>query len=198
MAARSPIGAFTRAVTDAKPNIQLYNWDSRTGTWSGPTGLGSAGRASKRLLNTLRAVSGRSWFGPLQCASPGEPPARFFVTIQRLDDCAVAMVYCGDSKAGPAEVVAVVPAGLRARLRPEFAFEFLAFASFLGAIGESAATTVQDRIGEAIEESAAGDSLVISLCTGLWPSDRDPVLSQCIETIAMSLLLWLAENGPRA
>src|ERR1017187_8935262 len=194
MAARSPIGAFTRAVTDAKPNIQLYNWDSRTGTWSGPTGLGSAGRASKRLLNTLRAVSGRSWFGPLQCASPGEPPARFFVTIQRLDDCAVAMVYCGDSKAGPAEVVVVIPAELRSRLRPEFAFEFLAFSSFLGAVSESAANTVQDRIAAAMEESSPADSLVFSLCTGLWPSDLDPVLSQCVETIAMSLLPWLAER----
>src|ERR1035441_2044592 len=109
MAARSPMGAFTRAVTDAKPNIQLYNWDSRTGTWSGPTGLGSAGRASKRLLNTLRAVSGRSWFGPLQCASPGEPPARFFVTVHDLKDCAVAMVDCGDSQAGAAAAVGGVP-----------------------------------------------------------------------------------------
>ena len=32
------------------------------------------------------------------------------------------------------------------------------------------------------------------LCAGLWPSDRDPVLSQCIEAIATSLLAWLAER----
>jgi hypothetical protein len=177
----------------AKRGIQLYGWDSRTGTWSGPTGLGSAGRASKRLLNTLRDVPGSSWFGPLKCASCGEPPACFFAIIHRLADCAVAMVYCGDSKTGPAEVLAVIPAELRSRLRPEFAFEFLAFASFLGAVSESAAITVQDRIAAAIEESSAADSLVFSLCTGLWPSDRDPVLSQCIETIATSLLPWLAE-----
>ena len=178
----------------AKSGIQLYGWDSHTGTWSGPTGLGSAGRASRRLLDTLRTVQGRSWFGPLQFASPGEPPARFFVTVHHLEDCAVAMVYCGDSKAGPAEVLAVIPAEFRSRLRPEFAFEFLAFASFLGGIGESATITVQDRIAAAIEESSAADSMVFSLCTGLWPSDRDPVLSQCIETIAMSLLPWLAER----
>ena len=178
--------------TDA--GTQLYGWDSRTGTWSGPTGLGTAGRASRRLLNALRSVHGGSWFGPLQCASPGEPPARFFVTVHDLKDCAVAMVYCGDTKAGPAEVLAVIPAGLRSRLRPEFAFEFLAFASFLGAVGEAAAITVQDRITAAIKESPAADSLVFSLCTGMWPSDRDPVLSQCIETIAMSVLPWLDER----
>ena len=56
------------------------------------------------------------------------------------------MVYCGDSKAGPAEVLVVVPGEFRSRLRPEFAFEFLAYASFLGAISESAAITVQDQI----------------------------------------------------
>jgi hypothetical protein len=194
MGGRLPKGALTHTETAAKRSIQLYGWDSRTGTWSGPTGLAPAGRASRRLLNTLRTMQGRSWFGPLQFASPGEPPARFFVTVHHLEDCAVAMVYCGDSKAGPAEVLAVIPAEFRSRLRPEFAFEFLAFASFLGGIGESAAITVQDRIAAAIEESSAADSMVFSLCTGLWPSDRDPVLSQCIETIAMSLLPWLAER----
>jgi hypothetical protein len=139
-------------------------------------------------------MQGKSWFGPLRLASPGEPPARFFAIVHQLEDCALAMVYCGDSKAGPAEVLAAIPAGYRSRLRPEFAFEFLAFASFLGAVGESAAITLQDRITAAIEESPAADSLVFSLSTGLWPSDLEPVLSQCVETIATSLLLWLAER----
>ncbi len=178
--------------TGAQRSIHLYGWDSRTGTWSGPTGLGPAGAASKRLLNTLRAMPGKSWFGHVKCSAPFEPPARFFTVVQQLEDCAVAMVYCGDSKTGPAEVLAVVPAELRSRMRPDFAFEFLAFASFLGAVNESAAITVQDRISAAIEESSAGDSLVFSLCTGLWPSDRDAALSQCIETVAMSLMPWLA------
>ena len=186
--------ALTHSETGAKPGIQLYGWDSRTETWSGPTGLGPAGRASRRLLSSLRTMQGRSWYGPMQCASPGEPPARFFVTVHHLPDCAVAMVYCGDSKAGPAEVLAVIPAGFRSRLRPEFAFEFLAFANFLEAIGESTAITLQERITAAIEESPAVDSLVFSLCTGLWPSDRNLVLSECIETIAMSLLPWLTEH----
>jgi hypothetical protein len=188
------MGANTHADTGAPRSVHLYGWDSRTGTWSGPTGLGSAGRASRRLLDTLSAMPRKSWFGSLKCSSPGEPPASFFATVHRLDDCAMAMLYCADSKTGPAEILAVIPAELRSRLRPEFAFEFLAFASFLGAIGESAAITVQARIAAAIEESSADDSLVFSLCTGLWPTDRDPVLSQCVETIAMSLLPWMAEH----
>jgi hypothetical protein len=188
------MGALTHNDIGAQRSVHLYGWDSRTGTWSGPTGLGPAGPASRRLLNTLRAMPRTSWFGSLRCSSPGDQPASFFTLVHRLEDCATAMLYCGDSKAGPAEVLAVIPAELRPRLRPEFAFEFLAFASFLGAIGESTAVNVQDRITAAIEESSAEDSLVFSLCTGLWPSDRDPVLSRCIETVAMGLLPWMAER----
>ena len=188
MSALAPIAPITEVGT------QLYGWDSRTGTWSGPTELVPDGRASKRLLDILRNVPGRSWFGPLKCASPGEPETRFFVTIHGLEDSAVAMVYCADSKTGPAEILAVIPAQLRHRLRPEFAFEFLAFASFLGAVGESAAITIEERISAAIEESSASDSLVFSLCTGIWPSHLEPILSQCVETIAGGLLPWLAER----
>jgi hypothetical protein len=188
--------ALVHAKADAARAIQLFGWDSRTGTWSGPTGLGPAGRTSKRLLNTLRTMPGNAWYGTLRCASAGEPSARFFVVVHDLKDCAVAMVYCGESKAGPAEVLAVIPAQLRHRLRPEFAFEFLAFASFLGAVSESAAVSLHERITAAIGESAPEDSLVFSLCTGLWPSDRDAELSQCIENIARSVLPWLAERTP--
>jgi hypothetical protein len=188
------MGANTHTDTGAPRSVHLYGWDSRTGTWSGPTGLGSAGRASTRLLSTLCAMPRKSWFGSLKCSSPGEPPASFFAIVHRLDDCAMAMLYCGESKTGPSEILAVIPAELRSCLRPDFAFEFLVFASFLGAICESAAITVQARIAAAIEESSADDSLVFSLCTGLWPTDRDPVLSQCVETIAMSLLPWMAKR----
>jgi hypothetical protein len=188
------MGALTHTDTNSQRSVHLYGWDSRTGTWSGPTGLGPEGRASQRLLKTLKAMPGTSWFGSMKCASPGDQPARFFTLVHRLEDCATAMLYCGDSKTGPAEVLAVIPAELRPRLRPEFAFEFLAFASFLGAISESTAIDVQERIAAAIEESSAENSLVFSLCTGLWPSDRDPVLSRCIETIAMGLLPWMAER----
>ena len=186
------MGVFTHHATEIQVTTRLYGWDSRTGTWSGPTGLGPAGRDSMRLLNSLTAMPVKSWFGPLRLAQPGEPPARFFVIAHDRADCAMAMVYCGDSKTGPAEVLAVVPAALRPRLRPEFAFEFLAFASFLGAVDESAAIVLQDLITAAIEESPPADSLVFSLSSGLWPSDRDPVLSQCVETVAVSLLAWLA------
>jgi len=184
----------TQTNTLAEGTVRLYGWDSGTGNWSGPTELGSTVRGSKRLMEGLRTMSGRSWYGPLNCSSSVEPPARFFTVVHELCDCSLAMVYCNDSKAGPAALVVVVPSELHPTLRPDFAFEFLAFARFLGAITESAAMTVHERMSAAIEESSDSDSFVFAIGTGLWASDRDHMLSQCIETIAVSLLQWNAER----
>ncbi|MEO8371495.1 MAG: hypothetical protein ABI806_20070, partial [Candidatus Solibacter sp.] len=99
----------------------------------------------------------------------------------------MALVYCGESKVGPAEIVVVIPGGLRARLRPEFAFEFLAFACFLGAIAEEDAHGLQERIGAALGETEREDSLVFSLGTGKCSMDGDLQLSQCVETVALAM-----------
>ena len=48
----------------ARGCIQLYGWDSRTETWTGPTGLSGPLHASRRLLQALQATPGRSWYGP--------------------------------------------------------------------------------------------------------------------------------------
>jgi hypothetical protein len=137
-------------------------------------------------LKSLRAAPGNAWFGHVKCALAGEPDATYFAVIHHLADCAMALLYCGETKVGPGEIVVVVPGGLRARLRPEFAFEFLAFACFLGAIAEADAHVLQERIGAAIAEAEAADSLVFSL-----GNVGDPLLSQCVETVALAMELWL-------
>lgn len=103
------------------------------------------------------------------------------------------MLYCGESKTGPAEIVAVIPPERRPRLRPDFAFEFLAFAGFLGSIGTGAALQVHDGIAAALAETGEADSLVFSISTGLWAKDLDHVLSLCVETTASAMLEWLHE-----
>jgi hypothetical protein len=172
--------------------IQLYGWDSRTETWNGPTGLSCSLRASRRLLQALRATPGLSWYGPVNCA--GETPTRFFSLIHALGDCAVALIYCNDSRTGPVEIVAVIPPERRARLRPDFAFEFVAFARFLGALSEGGALTVHDLMADAILGTPFSESLVFSISTGLWTSDQDYVLSGCVERIALSMLEWVAQR----
>jgi hypothetical protein len=193
MATMQPAGPQS-CESSEESRIQLYGWDSRTETWNGPTGLSFSLRASRRLLQVLKAAPGRSWYGPVTCGAPGEAPTRFFSLIHAQCDCAVAMIYCNDSRTGPVEIVAAIPPELRARLRPDFAFEFVAFARFLGALSEGGALTVHDLMAAAIRESQLSEALVFSLSTGLWTSDLDHVLSGCVEKIALSMLEWVAER----
>jgi hypothetical protein len=56
--------------------------------------------------------------------------------------------------------------------------------------------TVHDLMAAAIREAPFSEALVFSIGTGLWTSDRDQVLSCCIEKIALSMLEWAAERSP--
>jgi hypothetical protein len=74
----------------------------------------------------------------------------------------MASIYCDESKAGPAEILVAIPPGRRSHLRDEFAFEFLAFARFLGALSAGAELYVHDAIASAIAEQP--DSRGIVFC----------------------------------
>ena len=174
--------------------IHLYGWDAHSQTWHGPNEFGPSGSADKRLLRALRFAPSKSWYGPVNCPASGEAAARFFALVHDLSDCAVALIYCDESKAGPAEVLAVIPAERRARLRDEFAFEFLSFARFLGTLSAEAEFQVHSAITAALADSGS-HTLVFSISSGLWPGDLDPVLSRCVETVAVTLRQWQAESG---
>jgi len=175
----------------AKSVVQWYGWDVPSRTWHGPSQLGLAAERSQRLEDALLASHGHSWFGPVTCLVQGEPATRFFVIAQDLADCAVAMIYFEESKAGPAGIVAVIPAERRSRLRPEFAFEFLAFAGFLHSLGDGVECAVSEAIAAALAEAPVSDSLVFSISTGLWACDLDYVLSRCVEQTTMAMLRWM-------
>jgi hypothetical protein len=127
----------------------------------------------------------------VNCCTPGESGGRFFAVVHDLSDCAIATIYCDESKTGPAEILAVVPPDRLPRLRAEFAFEFLAFARFLGSVGVGAELQVHDGIAAAISDTSDSDTLVFSVSSGLWPSDLDHLLSQCVEKVAVVLCQWL-------
>lgn len=180
----------------AASRIQLYGWDARSGTWHGPNELRPSISPAQRLLDALRAAPGKSWYGSVNCCASREPAARFFTVLHDLSDCAVAAIYCDESKTGPAEILAVIPAERRAHLRPEFAFEFLAFARFLNSVDAGAELQVHDAIAAAITSSSDSDTLVFSISSGLWPGDLDHVLSQCVEKVAVALCDWMREAQP--
>ena len=172
---------------------QLYGWDARLRFWHGPDEMDTAaGNGSRRLVDALRRSSGKSWYGPVQSAASGGAPARFFAVVQDLGDAAVGTLYCGESKTGPAEIVAVLPAARRSRLRPEFAFEFLAFASFVGSVAGETDMEIHNHLAAALAETPASDSLVFSIATGLLDGDADYLLSSAVEKIALARLHWRA------
>lgn len=177
--------------------IQLYGWDLRSRTWHGPSELNLAASRPHRLTSALENAAGLSWFGPMICSMPGEPAGRFFVIIHDLRDCAVALIYCEESKAGPVEILAVLPAARRSQLRPEFAFEFLAFTGFLGSLEGGAELEVSEGIAGALAETSPSDSMVFSISTGLWAYDFDGVLSRCVEQTAFAVLQWLRKPRGR-
>ena len=173
--------------------VHLYGWDSRNKNWHGPNELGDCSLPDKRLLRALRAAPGRSWYGRVHCPSVGDASGRFFALVHDLSDCAVAMIYCDESKAGPCEIVAVVPPGRRSRLRDEFAFEFLAFARFLGSLGAEAELQVHEAVVAALANREDSETLVFSISSGMWPGELDPILSRCVEKVALALCQWLDE-----
>jgi hypothetical protein len=173
------------------PSIHLYGWHSRTETWYGPNELGSLRLSDARLLQSLRSVSGGSWYGSFTCTASEEPASRFFTLVHRLADCATASIYCHESKAGPAELLVVIPPASHGRLREEFAFEFLAYARFLGVVSAGAELQVHEAIASAIAARLPEETVVFSLNSGLWPDDLEHVLSCCIEKLAVTLTAWL-------
>src|ERR1035438_8649046 len=96
--------------------VQMHGWDMQSHIWHGPNELNLASAHSYRLAESLRKAPGPSWFGQMICAAPGEPTSRFFLVTHALRDCGVAMIYCGESKAGPVEIMAVIPPERRSQL----------------------------------------------------------------------------------
>jgi hypothetical protein len=175
-------------------DVCLYGWDAPTATWHGPNQLGCCAAPNRRLLKGLRAAHGPSWYGGLRCSMSDGPANRYFAFVHDLSDCAVASIYCDETKTGPAEIVAVLPASRRSRLRAEFAFEFLAFTRFLGSVTSGAELEVHDAIAAAIANCAPSTTLVFSISSGLLPAELDPVISCCVEEVAVTLHQWL--EGP--
>ena len=173
--------------------IRMYGWDSPTETWVGPNDLGYCCNTNTRLLHQLQGAIGSSWSGSIISRTPNEGPNRFFTLIHDLADCAMALIYCDETRVGPAEIVVVVPTGRRAELREEFAFEFLGFVRFLRAISAQAELTVHEAIVSALADQRDSRALVFSVSSGLWPTDLAPALSHYVEQISLTLCDWLEE-----
>jgi hypothetical protein len=195
---KPPPGRPTNRLWCDAERVHLYGWDSVSETWNGPNQLGCCSLPDRKLLRALEAAPGKSWYGSVHCRTSDGPATRFFVLVHDLSDCAIASIYCDDSKAGPAEILAVIPAHRRSHLRDEFAFEFLAYARFLGSLSAGAELKVHDAVASAIADPRDSKTLIFSISSGLWPSDCEVVLSCCVEKIAVTLCQWLGKSSASA
>jgi hypothetical protein len=178
-------------------SIHLYGWDSRNQIWHGPNEVGSRS-TDKRLVKTLSAAVSSSWYGPITCCTAGEPSSRFFALIHDISDCAVASIYCDESKTGPVEILAVIPGGRRARLREDFALEFIGFSRFLGSLNAGTELQVYQGIEAALANEKGSCACVFSISSGLLHAAFEPALACCAEKVALALCEWLSDAGPRS
>ena len=174
-------------------NVHLYGWDCETQSWNGPNELEYTLQGARRILQKLRNAPG-AWYGKLSCSVPDEPPLSFHTIIHDLGDAGLALIDMEDSTSGPMEVLAVIPNQRLARIRPDFAFEFLAFLRFLGghaSIGSE--LTIHDYIQNTLDTDRES-SLIFSINIGSIVPEVDIVLSRHIERLSMSMLQWLSEK----
>ena len=184
-------------ITQHEGHVELHGWDSLAGAWYGPTELTFTLRGCGRILSQLRELPG-SWYGKLRLEAPEEPPLNFQVSIHDLWDAGLALLDIGGSPGGPLEVVLVIPAQRRARLRPDMAFEFVAFLGFLrGLEMPGSEMAIHEYIQRVVGEADRRSTLVFSIETRFVVPESRMSISQQAERLAMSMIAWMAEKDAR-
>jgi hypothetical protein len=177
--------------------VELHGWDSRAGAWYGPNELTFTLRGCRHILSQLRELPG-SWYGKLRTETPEEPQLGFHASIHDLGDAGLALLDIEGSPGGPLEVILAIPARRRAKIRPEMAFEFVAFLGFLkGLESPGSEMAVHDYIQRVLGEAAKPSTLVFSIETRfVVPESRMSICEQA-ERLAMSMIAWMSEKDAR-
>jgi hypothetical protein len=116
--------------------------------------------------------------------------------VQDIGDAGLAVISMDGVSGGPAQVVVAIPASRLERLRADFAFEFVAFLRFIGAIEHSAELPVHDYIEPLLKQS--GTSLVFSIGSAVPVLDDIAIpLSEHVEKTAAAMLAWLERKDAR-
>jgi len=177
-----------------EPHIALHGWDSRTQVWHGPDELTYGLSGSRHILRKLRQLPG-SWYGRLRAQIAGQLPLTFCASIHDLGDAGLAVLDLEGSPHGPLEVTLVIPAQRRARIRKDFAFEFVSFLRFLeGSESSGSELAVHDYIHQVLTETGEATTLVFSIETQFVEREVQILISQQVERLAMSMIAWMAEK----
>ena len=177
-------------VSKAEAEIHLYGWNDQGGFWHGPTEIAPASNGTGSILRKLKNAPG-TFHGKLRCTVRGLPGVDFHTTVYDLTDAGLAMVHLDGDLHAPIGVVAVIPAERRRHLRPEFAFGFVSFLSFLGAAASPDSELAIHDYLETILKTDTASALVFTVEGAQLDSDTSIVTSAYFENLAVAMLEWL-------
>jgi hypothetical protein len=133
-----------------------------------------------------------TFHGKLHCTVRGLPGMDFQTTVYDLTDAGLAMVHLDGDLHAPIGVVAVIPEERRRHLRPEFAFGFVSFLSFLGAAASPDSELAIHDYLETILKTDTASALVFTVEGAQLDSDTSIVTSAYFENLAVAMLEWLS------
>lgn len=174
--------------------VDLHGWDALTRSWHGPDELCGSNAGKGRVLRALRRMPG-SWHGKLREPVPGAVPLTFCASIHDLGDAGLLLIDMEGSPGGPLEVVAVIPAHRRARVRPEFAFEFASFVRFLeGPESSGSELAIHDYIERTLRETDPSRTLIFSIEARFEEPEIRLLVAPQVEAAALSMIAWMTEK----
>lgn len=187
------LGQVRRTIAE-QPRIELHGWDPQLRAWHGPDELAFRLNGSRRILQKLRQLQG-SWYGRLRAQVQGPLSFSFCGAIHDLGDAGVATIDLEGSPAGPLSVLLVVPAQRRARVRQDFAFEFVSFLRFQeGRESSGSEYPIHEYVHRVLAESGPATTLVFSIETRFVEPEVMILLSEQVERLTMSMIAWMAEK----
>jgi len=173
--------------TAIEGEIHLYGWNDQGGFWHGPTEIAPVLNGAGSILRKLRNASG-TFHGKLRGNVRGIPGVAFQTTVYDLTDAGLAMVNLDGVPIG---VVAVIPAQRRDHLRSEFAFGFVSFLSFLGAMASpDSELAIYDYV-ENVLRTDTSSALIFTVERSRLDPDTSIVTSAFFENLSKAMLQWL-------
>jgi len=172
--------------------IEMYGWDPDAFAWYGPHELAFRPADCRHTIRKLLEAPG-SWHGLLRSSVPGEPSFTFRASFHDLADAGLGTIDLDGSPGGPLQIILVIPAARRTRVRPELAFEFTSFLRFLdGPEAAGAELPIHDHIQRVMELPPDPATLVFSIETrSVVPEVRLP-LSQQAEKLITAMIACMA------
>jgi len=183
---------------DCLQGIDLHGWDALSQSWHGPDELSYSLEGQRRILRALRKMPG-SWYGKLREQLPGAVPLTFSASIYDLGDAGLLSIDLDGSPGGPLELVLVIPAHRRSKIRSEFAFEFASFMRFLeGPESAGSEMAIHDYIERTLRETDPSRSLIFSIEARFEEPEIRLLIAPQVEAAAMSMIAWMKEKDALA